>query len=203
MANLTLPDDVKIVISNLSLIHPGQVVHRSLYGAGSQVLARGPGYWSGRLRIGEMDNAEKDVRAGMESFLARLKGQENTFDVPIFRPTRGELAEGTTIEVSSSSINSSGELVVTFSGDSADGDLVLGDYVSIGNRLFQLIADTVYNSSGSTMKLSPPHDGDWTSGVDILWEEVVCRGRLVNSSVPNVHSPDFGGPWELEWEEAI
>ena len=47
MALINFPSELFVTRSDLSLQHPGQVVLRSVYGAGSQVLGRGPGYERG------------------------------------------------------------------------------------------------------------------------------------------------------------
>ena len=50
MAKIPFPAGVMITRSDLEMVHPGQVVLRSIYGAGSQVLGRGPGHWRGGSR---------------------------------------------------------------------------------------------------------------------------------------------------------
>ena len=73
----------------------------SLYGSGSQVLGRGPGYWNGRLQFAQTDKYSDGTRAAIDLFFTRLQGAINTFEVPLFRPSKGTLAAGTVLTVDS------------------------------------------------------------------------------------------------------
>ena len=196
MALITMPLAVvdQITRSDISLGHPGQSVLTSLYGSGSQVLGRGPGYWNGRLQFGQTDRYTDGTRAAVDLFFARLRGALNTFEAPLFRPSRGSLAAGTVLtvdSVASGTINVTGALV----------GLVAGDYVSIGERLYQLSSDL----SGGAFDFEPPFDP--AVGDQVKWENVSCFARLSGRSVERgVVSPrtmDFTGGWSIEWEETI
>ena len=140
MALISFPSWVLVTRSDLSLAHPGQIVLRSVYGAGTQVLSRGPGHWTGRLVIAETDRTSDALRRRVESFLTQLRGLENTFECPIYRPSAGSLAAATALSVTAvAKYNTSDEIEITVSG-AAEG-LVKGDYVRIGNRLYQLTSD--------------------------------------------------------------
>ena len=91
---MTFPLGCSVTRSDLSLTHPGQVVLRSVYGAGTQVLGRGPGYWTGQLEVAETDHNTDSQRRAMELFLTQLRGAENTFKVPLCRPSGGTLPRG-------------------------------------------------------------------------------------------------------------
>ena len=103
----------------------------SLYGSGSQVLGRGPGYWNGRLQFAQTDKVSDGARAAIDLFFAQLQGAINTFEAPLFRPSKGTLAAGTVLTVDSVAGS-----VVNVTG--AQVGLVAGDYVSIAERLYQL-----------------------------------------------------------------
>lgn len=194
MSLIDFPSELLVTRSDLSLQHPGQVVLRSVYGAGTQVLGRGPGYWMGQLEIAETDHNTDSQRRAMELFLTQLRGAENTFKVPLYRPSGGTLAKGTVLSVSSAT-NTSGVVEVTVTG--AASGLVKGDYVSIGNRLFQLTSGL----DAFKFEVEPPVT---PSGGSILWEDVTCLARLKGERRrPSSWTPDFGGPWTLEWEEAV
>ena len=200
MALITFPSSVLVVRSDLGLAHPGQTVLRSIYGAGSQVLTRGPGHWAGRLEIAETDAGTDSQRRSAEVFLARLRGAENTFEVPIERPSGGTLAANTSLTASAASITS-GELEITVS--ETEG-LVAGDYVRIGDRLYQLIND----QSDSKFKAEPPEKPAITDPApSVVWEDVTCLARLLiqdrGSGLATSWTPEFGGPWVIDWEEAI
>ena len=195
MALIPFPADALVVRSELALQHPGQSVLRSAYGAGTQVLARGPGFWAGRLELGESDRASDAERRAIELFLTRLRGAENTFEAPIQRPSAGALAPGTVLTVSAVS-DANDVVTVTVSG--AAGGLVAGDYARIGGRLYQLTTD----HAGSVFQVEPPVEP--AVGDSVVWEAVTCLARQTGQSrARGSLSPDFGGPWTLEWEEAI
>ena len=198
MALIDFPSDVPIVRSDLALQHPGQIVLQSIYGAGTQVYGRGPGYWSGRIEIAESDIPTDAQRRAVETFLAQLRGAENTFEVPIERPSAGDLTAGTSLTVSAAAL-SSGELEVTVSG-ATDG-LVVGDYVRSGGRLYLLTSDL----DTSKCTVEPPAVPDTSE--DVVWEDVTCLARLAvgggGGSIPLLWTPDFGGPWAIDWEEVV
>ncbi len=198
MALIDFPSGVPIARSDLALQHPGQIVLRSIYGAGTQVYGRGPGHWSGRIEIAESDISTDAQRRAVETFLAQLRGAENTFEVPIERPSAGDLTEDTSLTVSAAAI-SSGELEVTVSG-ATDG-LVAGDYVRIGVRLYLLTSDL----DTSKCTVEPPAVPDTSE--DVVWEDVTCLARLAvgggGGAIPLLWTPDFGGPWAIDWEEAV
>ena len=196
MALIPFPSNVLVTRSDLTLTHPGQTALRSLYGAGTQVLGRGPGYWTGRIEIAETDAASEAQGRAMELFLTRLRGLENTFEVPIHRESGGTLEAGTSLTVSAVA-KASGIVQITVTG--AETGLVAGDYVRIGNRLYQLTTD----QAASKFRLEPPVLP--VVGATVVWEEVTCLARIAHERRPPLllRSPDFGGPWTIEWEEAI
>ena len=196
MALITMPLAVvdQITRSDISLGHPGQVVLTSLYGSGSQVLGRGPGYWNGRLQFAQTDQYSDGTRAAIDLFFAQLQGATNTFEAPLFRPSRGDLAAGTVLTVDSvagSVVNVTGALT----------GLVETDYVSIAERLYQLSSNLTAGSFSFEPPL-PPAVGD-----QVKWENVNCfarlSGRSVESGVSSPRTRDFGGPWSIEYTEAI
>ena len=196
MALIPMPLAVvdQITRSDISLGHPGQVVLTSLYGTGSQVLGRGPGYWNGRLQFAQTDKYSDGTRAAIDLFFAQLQGATNTFEAPLFRPSRGALAAGTVLTVDSvagSLVNVTGASV----------GLVAGDYVSIAERLYQLSSDLV----GGAFNFEPPLPP--AMGDQIRWEAVSAFARLAGSSVEtgvvSPKTPDFSGGWSVEWSEAV
>ena len=196
MAKIPFPPGVMITRSDLEMVHPGQVVPRSIYGAGSQVLGRGPGHWRGRLEIAETDRCSDDQRRAVEAFLSRLRGALNTFEAPIERASSGSLAAGTKLTVSMAAL-SSGVLTVTVTG-AAEG-LLTGDYVSIGDRLYQLTSD----HQGSQFTVEPPAVPTApAAGQAVVWENVTCLARMAGEDgAGGGWTPDFGGPWVLDWIE--
>ena len=152
----------------------------------------------GRIEIAESDISTDAQRRAVETFLAQLRGAENTFEVPIERPSAGDLTEDTPLAVSAAAL-SSGELEVTVSG-ATDG-LVAGDYVRIGGRLYLLTSDL----DTSKCTVEPPAVPDTSE--DVVWEDVTCLARLAvgggGGSIPLLWTPDFGGPWAIDWEEAV
>ena len=90
--------------------------------------------------IAETDRTSDALRRRVESFLTQLRGLEKTFECPIYRPSAGSLADATVLSVTDvAKYHTSDEIEITVSG-AAEG-LVKGDYVRIGNRLYQLTSD--------------------------------------------------------------
>ena len=196
MAKIPFPAGVMITRADLEMVHPGQVVLRSIYGAGSQVMGRGPGHWRGRLEIAETDCASDGERRAVEAFLSRLRGALNTFEAPIERPSAGSLEAGTNLTVSTAPL-SSGVLTVTVTGAAAG--LAAGDYVRIGDRLYQLTSD----HQGSKFTVEPPAVPP-AVGQAVVWENVTCLARMAGEDgAGGGWTPDFGGPWTIDWEEAV
>ena len=198
MALIPFPPGVLVTRSDLALQHPGQIVLKSVYGAGTQVFGRGPGYWTGRIELAETDRSRDAQRRAVETFLSRLRGAENTFEVPIERPSSGTLAAGTALTASAAAITS-GALEITVS--KTEG-LVAGDYVRIGGRLYQLAAD----HAASKFTAEPPAVPA-TVPAPVEWEDVTVLARLAvrdrGAGLASPWTPDFGGPWVIDWEEAI
>ena len=196
MAKIPFPADVMITRSDLEMVHPGQVVLRSIYGAGSQVLGRGPGHWRGRLEIGETDRASDGQRRAVEAFLSRLRGALNTFEAPIERPGSGSLEAGTNLTVKMAVLKA-GALKITVKG--ARTGLAAGDYVRIGDRLYQLTSD----HQGSRFTVEPPAVPlAPAAGQAVVWENVTCLARMAGEDgAGGGWTPDFGGPWVLDWIE--
>ena len=134
------------------------------------------------------------TRAAIDLFFARLQGATNTFEAPLFRPSRGALAAGTVLTV-----DSVAGALVNVTG--ASTGLVAGDYVSIAERLYQVSSNLTAGSFSFEPPL-PPAMGD-----QVKWENVTCfarlSGRSVESGVVSPRTPDFSGGWNIEWEEAI
>ena len=213
MALIPFPSGALVTRSELALQHPGQRVLRSLYGAGSQVLARGPGSWAGRLEIGETDHAAEPkptaedpdafeeaegaegARRAIELFLTRLRGSENPFEAPVARASGGTLDPGAALTVSA--VSATGGTVSVTVSEEAEG-LVAGDFARIGGRLYQLVTD----QAGSAFEVEPPVAPE--VGEAVVWENVTCLARRSPDARPRSRfGPDFGGPWEIEWEEAL
>ena len=153
-------------------------------------LVTGPG----GCRFGQTDRYSDSTRAAIDLFFTKLRGATNTFEVPLFRPSKGSLAAGTVLTVDSVAGS-----VVNVTGASAG--LVAGDYVSIAERLYQLSSDL----TGGAFNFEPPLAPTLASLV--RWENVTCfarlSGRSVESGIASPWTPDFGGPWSVEWEESI
>ena len=195
MAVITFPAGAEVTRSDLYLRLPGQIVLQSIYGSGSQVYSRGPGYWSGRLEIGQTDFASDAIRRRVELFLTRLRGRENEFAAPVERPSVGNLLASMVLTLSAAAIVSS-ELQITVTG--AATGLVTGDYVRINGRLYQLTSDLAAGVFTAEPPAVPQQVGD-----RVVWEDVTCRARLAGEGPTSLWTPDFGGPWVLDWEEAI
>ena len=196
MALQTLPNDIHVTRSDLMFRTPGDTELSSIYGAGSQSLGRGQGFYSGVLGFKISDFNSQDVRRYIELLLVRLRNVSHTLRVPLNRPSGGSLAGGTALTVSSSLL-SGGTLTVTVTG--AATGLIAGDYVQISGRLYILDTDLDANQF-QILPLIKPTDGD-----PIVWEDVYAIGKVDRESdgIVSPHTPDFSGPWSIPWNEVI
>ncbi len=195
MALIPFPSGVLVTRADLELAHPGQVVLRSLYGAAEQVLGRGPGHWQGRLEIAETDRSTDGQRRAVEAFLSRLRGSSNTFEVPLQRPGAGTLRAGSKLKTSAFSLVS-GELEITVTG--AATGLVAGDFIRIWTRTYQLIGD----QRDYKFKVEPPAPPQ--IGAAVMWRNTTAIARLRDAGgAGGGYTPDFRGPWTLDWQEAL
>lgn len=187
--------DVPVTRCPISPINEGQFALRSLYGSGSQVLARGPGSWRGTIELAARNSSTDADRRAVEVFITRLRGQENTFNVPLQRRSAGTLAAGTAIYVTAAAINNNGLLRIT---TGVATGLAYGDYVRIEDRLYHV---TGIHAS-STFQVEPPFVPPVAAR--ITWENPTCLARL-SSDEDVIYSwnPDFYGPWPLDWIEDI
>ena len=153
----------------------------------------GLGYWNGRLQFAQTDEYSDGTRAAIDLFFAQLQGATNTFEAPLFRPSRGTLAAGTVLTVDSVAAG-----VVNVTG--ALTGLVAGDYVSIAERLYQLSTDLTAGAFSFEPPL-PPAMGD-----QVRWENVTCFARLAGGVVESGVAASLtldGGGWGIEYSEAV
>lgn len=183
----------------------------SPYTGGFEVVTRNYGRWMGVLIFGFLDFSPEDqgVRRDIEAFVAELEGMVNTTDAPIHRPSGGSLGSNRAITFSAMSPGGAerGELV--FSSGSAMGAeaLVRGDYIRMADRLYVLAADSVSlaGQAGGLMKVRPRVEVVPAVGTPIVWKDVTvrCRASSLKTWENTEATPEFFGPWQMEWVEEV
>jgi len=194
MATVPFPAAALVTEVTLELRTPGRVKHRSVYTGETQILSRGPGYWGGTVTIGATDSGTAAIRAEVEEFLARIAGWANEFRLPVRRPSRSGLAAGTVLRATAARFDGAGRVQLTYDGSASIPD---GDYVTVADRL--------YIATGGEGNRYLPARLPTVPGA-ITWEAPYVLARLGSDSpdpVSSPLSPDWGGPWVIEWEEAI
>lgn len=181
----------------MRLVMPNQTVLSSYYTAEEMVLSPAPGRFVGSHSISDIGAGGEDPRPQMESFLAKLQGRMNLMSLPVHRDPRGSLDAGDALSVSAAEIVG-GVLSATVAG-AEEGGLLDGDIVSIGNRCYILVADMTATRLSLLPAVVP------VVGTAIVWEDARVVARLTEQSAEQVasHRPDYSGPWELEWTEAV
>ena len=210
MRIIPFPSRAGIVALPLWLEYPGQEPLESPYDATLQVLERSLGRWSGRVVLRECGVQDGPELRQVEAFLASMQGLVNTVKVPIMRPSAGSFSPFTHRTLSFQGVVSgSGLRTVNIQSDSAFGTerLVLGDYVSLGDRLYILTED-LGDVAGSAARLTvaPPVDVVPASGSSITWEDVTLLCRIIKMREGwsgAEFTPDFAGPWSLTLQEVV
>ena len=190
MALLTWPSGILVTSSSLELV-TGDAAYESGVSDTVTTLRRRAGRWAGQTDFGLEELSSATVRA-VEAFLAALDGALNVSEVPIHRPTPPTVPAG--LEVSSTAF-SDGQIETTMSA--ALTDVAVGQYLRVGNRL-RVITAVV---SGTVVVLSPQVAD--SAGVSVEAGATVRASRAPGSRTILPRTPDFAGPWTLEWVERI
>ena len=137
---------------SLYQMYPAQAVVTMEYTGRQRVTnAGGPPLWAGSITFRGFEEDELVEIADMHAFLLGLRGGVNTFRIPVynsgFSRRAGTLASGA-LTVSTAAI--AGDFVnVTVTG--ATTGISKGDYVTIGDRLYLVVASL----ASSIMSLTP------------------------------------------------
>ena len=196
MAEIPFPSVAKIRRVPMSIIHPDQLVQRSIFTGTRQVLNRGYGIFAGTVEI-ELKHSSPatDIEAGeIESFLNALEGEENFVRLPVHRPTIS--APSAAISSVINSVDGTISFTLAVAPMAADG-FRAGAVVSVGKRMFMLRP----LGPGGIVTLDPQVPLPLGS---VLQPTTTVRAhRARNSRNPSLRTPSLWGPWSLEWEEDI
>lgn len=215
MSNIVFPSDVEIIDSRLWTVYPGQEAHRSPYTGGHEVVTRSYGNWMGVLIFGFLDYSAEDQvkRRDIEAFAAELEGMENTTDAPVDRPNGGGLGDGVAISFGglSNALPLGSEILFSSPSEIEAGrKLVRGDYVRIADRLHIVMAESVVfisspSGSAGLLKVRPRLEVVPAVGSAILWNDVTvrCRASSMETWRDTEATPEFYGPWQMEWIEVV
>lgn len=117
-----------------------------------QTVGRKGSLWRATLQFNNLSGAD---RATMQAFVTKLNGQEHRFTLHDHSYTRRGTGGGT-LRVNGAS-QSGSSLVCDGATASVTNYLREGDYVSFGNELHMITADTNSDGSGNvTLSLAPP-----------------------------------------------
>lgn len=189
MAYITAPDFALRSV-NWSLDRPAQNNMSSWTGKRTVVANPWHGKWRARVELATVQGEDK-VRS-LRSFLARCKGQVNTFRL---YATAG--AQNSNKDVLSASAAAQGATSMTISG--ADTTLLDGQMVTVNGQLLVLTAD----QSGSTITFEPPLRKAVSAGTTVVTSRPYALVYMANSQQGYSIEPWrlFGSSFEVE--EAI
>jgi len=154
-----------------------------------------------------------DDIAAIESFLNQLAGAANTFDIPLpvnqeGRFPRSTLANRDSYLTISSNTPAGSQALINLNRAASPGNgLLLGDYITIDNKLFQLSAP----HGGTNAHIVPYRVLPTTHAVTttispnlpIIWAQPYLRARRTSSQpVSNNRDIDWAGPWTVEFTQA-
>ena len=190
---VTVPDEITNRFSqvNLELTWPGQISLVSPYTGTSQILNRGYQIWTGSIAIPLVPAAEVELIQQIEAFLNSFAGQENFADLKIHRPVIPDNSR----TVTSQDVDTSTGVITTRFSANLRGKV--GDYLTIENRLFQIIA--LDENAARNAVLVPQRPINDAANVD---QGLTIRARMVSSNAPTLSSsPDWSGPWTINFQE--
>ena len=205
MATIPIPSTLKITGLSFGIESPGQAVFRSIYSGSTQRIIRGAGYFVGSVRFGAADASVtgSQARVDAEGFLARLKGIENEFEIPIPQPEAAKPTGSATVRVSSETAAGGDLRLLTFASTSGSYNIPAGSYISAGGRLYIVTASTD-SGTGDTLDVQPNIPTGTTSNNQTVVEynnPVVKAHRADGSAVASSISGDFTESWGFNWTE--
>lgn len=184
----TFPKDAQVIFSAMELWQPGDVTLEHPYTGKANTVRLAPGRFRGQLVIGP---AQRKKAQEIERFLMVFQGAE-TAEIPIHRevPPSGALA-GRTVE----SQDMFGGAPRTIFNTGFPNSLETGMYLRIGDRL-QLV--TARSPNARVLEVSPVvmH----AAGATVKQGTTVLAVR--DGSDEYERTPNWSGPWTLNWREA-
>ena len=200
MANITFPAAGMMSV-DISLDWPSQSNFLSIYTGDRQVITRGVGLWTGQIMWDARGRAnhDSDIR-DIEVFLHQLEGAANTFDIPMPVDQSDRFVDGNTDLRVDTAVRTGSTMRLTCNQQEG---LTVGDYITIENRLFQLVS----NLSNGVMQVSPyrpidvtvADDAGTVIGAAVNWSAPTMRARRTDSGeVNNFKDIDWAGPWTLQ-----
>lgn len=190
MATITLPSGFSPRSCQLRLATTART-HASPYGGSEQAVDLLNDRWLLSLEL--PPRAGYDAAAGIEAFLAALRGPVNTCNLWHFaRPTvRGTLASATC------GAASQGASSVTLTGT---GTLKAGDMLGIGGLLLQVAADVSISGSGAVSLVNRLRSAI-SGGSAVTFTRPTAAFRCVTPGVGVTYRPRASEPVALEFAE--
>lgn len=178
MANLTLPAGAKIRRIQWTLDRPAQV-NRSAYTGARRVVANPwHGKWSARVELSTIVG-EANVRP-WRAFLAKLKGQINTFSLPATEAPQHAAANPT---LASAAAQGATSVTLASSPPLTAGMFATFVYPSGNHQLVQLTADIAAGVISFEPPLREAYSAGWAIGTQVPWAMVALADSVVGWSV--------------------
>ena len=197
MSLIDSPNGVHLTSFDAVLETPGVRVFESNYGNTEQILASGFSHWSGSMTWGPFSRANSaDKAKEVEASLIALAGGENYMEVSI--PVKDQDGFFTVTSVNVTAQDREGvQNQLTFS---AAGTIVRGAWLQIGHRAYRAVTNQV----NTTTVIVTPGDVEVTLPAALEWVAPVIRVRQRGELNPRMaNTPDFYGPYRLEWVEHL
>lgn len=153
MAIVTLPSPARIKAIQWTLDRPAQINTSGYTGRRTVVANPWHGKWRASVELAAMDAT---MILGWRAFLAKLKGQINTFRLPA-----SEGAQNANLGVVATSTAAAGATSITLTG--ATTALLSGQFITVNEQLLQ-----VTDVSGSTVTFQPPLRVQATAGTGVV-----------------------------------
>ena len=190
MAEVSFPSGAAITAMHVEPWLPGQIALASPFTGTVQVLDRGYASWRGAADIAVVDE-DGDAKA-VEAFLASLEGQANFTLLPLNRPTVGASDSATVSAI----VNAADGTISHQLSDALT--VAAGDWLANGTRVY---AVRTVAAVGQELTLDPQVPLEIGSAIG---EALTIRAmRQAVRARPMRRTPDFWGPWRLDWQEAV
>ena len=201
MAEVTFPN-VDESTMMLRQEYPNQAVVRAAYSGKQHVTnAGGQPYWVGSITLRGCEDDEYDYISAVNAFLASLRGNVNTFRIPIYASgyydRQGTLVGSTLRFASASSTERPDQMTIT---GAAEG-IATGDYLTINERLF-IVTERL---SGSVMSVSPFATLLTGSGTPVIEYQSPTIHVRPEGRLPDTTNAGNGlmRPWKINFQEVV
>lgn len=140
-----------------------------------QVAAYSGDYWSVDLTFSALVRGWNNDRE-LSALVARLRGMFNTVKVPHFTRTNDRELGNVTLNVSAQSYAMNIQLA------GLTGDFRAGDYITVGDQMFELVEDSAHIGGVANVTLNKPIRAGIIAGAQVEYKKPYCVMRQSNPS---------------------